>query len=126
MKKQTKILIPILILIVLCIAAVVVEAQTKMIRHAMDDYIYDNKNHYLPCEQLPDEGKVLQIVAAHQDVIESIEAVNPGFVGIEIDTSCPGKADIIFWYGTHANRLAIEEIINAESFFGVPYRLQNW
>ena len=63
---------------------------------------------------------------AHQADIQKIEQVNPGFVGVEIDAStCPGKADILFWYGTHQDRLLIEDIISGDAFYGVPYRLQN-
>jgi hypothetical protein len=68
----------------------------------------------------------MQVVIEHQGVIQEIEQVKPGFVGMEIDTfSCPGKADIVFWYGGHQDRIVIESIINAETFFGVPYRLHN-
>lgn len=62
----------------------------------------------------------------HPEVIRKIEQINPGFVGVEMDTSiCPGKADILFWYGTHEERLLIEKLIAGETFYGIPYRLQN-
>ena len=68
----------------------------------------------------------MQVVEEHQDVTQEIEQVKPGYIGMEIDTfSCPGKADIVFWYGGHQDRVAIESIINDETFFGVPYRLHN-
>jgi hypothetical protein len=57
--------------------------------------------------------------------VEAIEGVNPGFVWVEVDDSCPGKADIVIYYASHQDRLAIEEIIGRETFFGVPYRLRN-
>ena len=63
---------------------------------------------------------------AHQDVIVMIEQIRPGFVGVEIDTSiCPGKADILFWYATHQDRLLIESMIADNTFYGIPYRLVN-
>jgi hypothetical protein len=47
-------------------------------------------------------------------------------VGVEIDTtSCQGRADILFWYVSHQDRLEIKELIGSETFFGVPYRLEN-
>ena len=62
----------------------------------------------------------------HQDLILRIEQVNPGLVGVEIDaTTCSGKGDIVFWYGSHRDRLSIEALIGEVTFFGVPYRLQN-
>ena len=68
----------------------------------------------------------MQVVEEHQDLVQEIEQMNPGLVGVEIDTfTCPGKADLVFWYGGHKERLAIESIINNETFFGVPYRLHN-
>lgn len=96
-----------------------------MFRHTFDNLVYDNKNHYLPCEKLPDEAEVRRIVQEHQDVIQTIEQVDPGFVGVEIGTPCAGKADLVIWYGTHEDRLGIERIIGDDTFFGVPYRLNN-
>lgn len=59
-------------------------------------------------------------------LVESqIEQVNPGLVGVEIDHPCPSHADIVFWYASHQDRLAIEEFIGGDTFFGIPYRLQN-
>ena len=63
---------------------------------------------------------------AHQDLVEKIEQLNPGFVGVEMDTyACPGRADILFWYGTHQDKLLIESIIADDTFYGIPYRLVN-
>ena len=91
-----------------------------------DEVILDNRNHYLSCNQLPSEAEVRQVMETYQDVIKKIEQINPGFVGVEIDMSiCPGKADILFWYGTHQDRLLIESIIANDTFYGIPYRLRN-
>jgi hypothetical protein len=126
MKKESRIIFFLLLLFTLCIIVILIEAQTNSIRRIFDDFIYDNQNHYLSCEKLPNKAEVAKIIAEHQDVIRDIEAVNPGLVGVEIDTTvCQGKADIIFWYASHDNRLAIQEIIADETFFGIPYRLQN-
>ncbi len=126
MKKESRIIIFLLLLFTLCIIVILIKAQTNSIRRIFDDFIYDNQNHYLSCEKLPNKAEVAKIIAEHQDVIRDIEAVNPGLVGVEIDTTvCQGKADIIFWYASHDNRLAIQEIIADETFFGIPYRLQN-
>jgi len=104
----------------------ILEAQTKVIRHTIDDVIYDNWNHYLPCEKLPLEAEVRKVVDEHQDIIRKIEQVNPGLVGVEVHAAtCPGKADLLIWYASHQNRLDIEEIIAGETFYGVPFRLQN-
>ena len=115
-----------LLILILCAGTWILEAQTKSFRKTYDEMILDNRNHYLSCEQLPTKDEVRQVMDEHQDVIKEIEQINPGFVGVEIDDSvCPGKADIVFWYGTHKERLLIKDIIMGETLYGVPYRLQN-
>lgn len=125
MKKSSKIVALVSLGVVICLSLVLIEAQTKVLRRTMDDLVYDNKNHYLPCEKLPTETEVRKIVQEHQDVVQAIEQVNPGFVGVEIHPSCADKADLLIWYGSHANRLEIERIIGGDTFFGIPYRLNN-
>ena len=115
-----------LLSLVLCTGIWILESQTKFFRRAYDEIVLDNRNHYLSCDQLPSEAEVRQVMDEHQDVVKKIEQINPGFVGVEMDTStCPGKADILFWYGTHQDRLLIEDIIAGETFYGIPFRMQN-
>jgi hypothetical protein len=124
--KNWKKIVPILVILIACLGMIVIESQTKFILRVYDNFVLDNKNHYLPCEELPTEVDASRIVEQHQDKIQAIERVNPGFVGVEIDTfTCPGQADLVIWYASHQNRLTIEEVIGSDSFFGVPYRLQN-
>ena len=114
------------IALILCMGIWILESQTKILRKTYDEVVLDNRNHYLPCKELPSESNVRQVMEAHQDMIEKIEQINPGFVWVEVDTStCPGKADIIFSYGTHQDRLQIERIINNNTFYSIPYRLIN-
>ena len=108
-----------------CLSLVLIETRTKVLRHAVDDLVYDNKNHYLPCEKLPTETEVKKIVQEHQDVVQAIEQVHPGFVSVEIHPACAGKADLLIWYDSHENRLEIERMISGDTFFGIPYRLHN-
>ncbi len=123
-KRMTPIILAILIF--LCLGAVILEAQAKILRRAIDDLVYDNRNHYLPCERLPTEAEVRQVVTEHSDLIDQIESVNPGNVGVEVSTpNCPGKADLLIWYASHRNRQEIETILGSETFFGIPVRLQN-
>jgi len=89
--------VTIIVIVTLCLGALFVEVQNKIDRRTLADLIYDNKSHYLPCDKLPTEAEVNRIVQEHQNIIEAIEQVNPGFVGIEIDTSCIGKADLLIW-----------------------------
>jgi len=127
MKNSARLIsVTLILFLLLCVGIWILEAQTKFFRKIYDQVIFDNRNHYLSCEQLPSESEVRQVIEMHQDVIERIEQINPGFVGVEMDTStCPGKADILFWYGTHQDRLLIESTIADDTFYGIPYRLQN-
>ena len=110
----------------ICAMCVTAEAQFKVLRRAYDNYVLDNRNHYLSCRALPAKTEVQRVVEEHKDIIQQIEQVAPGFVGIEIDSStCEGKADLLIWYGSHQQRMEIEKIIDGDTFFEVPYRLQN-
>ena len=124
--KKAPFIVLIIAVIVICLGVTIAEIQMNFIQRLMDNVLYDNRNHYLSCEQLPTVAAVMQVVEEHQDLIQEIEQMNPGFVGVEIDTfTCPGKADLVFWYGGHEERVAIENIINNGTFFEVPYRLHN-
>ena len=88
MRKSWKTLaiVTMIVFVTLCFGVLFVEAQTKIVRRAVDNFVFDNKNHYLPCEKLPTGAEVSRIVQEHRDIIKLIEQVNPGFVGVDIDT----------------------------------------
>ncbi len=116
-----------LVLTVCLISIVLFETQTRFFSHWIDDVIYDNKNHYLSCEALPTESAVRETLDSHQDIIREIEQVNPDAVKIIIDDfTCPGKADLVIYYPSNENRQAIEQILQSDTFFGIPYRLINY
>jgi hypothetical protein len=126
MSKPLRIGVIVIVVVVACLGVLAIEAQTKIVRRVYDNFVLDNENHYLPCEKLPTEAEVSTIAQEHRNAIQLIEQVNPGFVGVDIDTTgCPGKADFLVWYASHQDRVAIERIIGGNTFFGVPYRLQN-
>ena len=126
MKKQPKFLMMVGIFAVVCLGLFFLELQTHFLRRAFDNIVMDNENHYLPCGKLPADANVRMIVQEHPETLQAIEQVDPGLIGIEIDSStCPGKADLLIWYPSHQDRIAIKTIIGGDTFFGVPYRLQN-
>jgi hypothetical protein len=94
-------------------------------------YAYDTiKNLFgyspeLPCEALPDIETVRQVVEEHQDVIQEIENINPGYVFVGINERCNGKGELYIYYDTVSTRKQILEIIGGDSFFGIPFRLFN-
>lgn len=127
MKSWVSLVLKVLALcMVFCLGIWIIELQTKVLQKTYDEVVLDNRNHYLSCEELPTVAEVRRVLETHQDVIEKIEQINPGFVGVEMDAfTCPGKADILFWYGTHKDRLLIESMIAGDTFYGIPYRLRN-
>ena len=66
------------IVLVVCVAAVAIGADE--LRALIDDVVYDNRNHYLPCEQLPSTAEVTRVMEEHQDAVDAIGRVNPGRV----------------------------------------------
>ena len=102
--------------------------QTHAIQRIILDVIYDNYDHYLPCERLPLTAEVEAVVAAHAGTVNLIKAVSPdGQFNIE-KQSCSGAehADIVIYYPTHAQREQIEEILGGKTFFGIPARWINY
>jgi hypothetical protein len=115
-----------LALLAVCCVAVVFLARGHVLGGLYNDLVLDNRDHFLPCDRLPASAEVSRVLEEHQDTVEAIEEVHPGFVWVEVDDStCPGRADIVIYYPSHQDRLAIEKIIGGNTFFGVPYRLRN-
>ena len=113
-------------LLLTCVMAVIIETRLNIVKRVYDNFALDNRNHYLSCQELPTKLEVGRILEQHRDVVQQIQEIAPGLVGVEIDSlTCQGKADLLIWYGTHQQRLAIEKIIDGDTFFGIPYRLQN-
>jgi hypothetical protein len=107
-----------------CVAAGLL-VKGHVLHRLYNDLVLDNRDHYLPCEKLPTPAEVYRVVEEHQDTVEAIKEVHPGFVFVEMDDwSCSGRADIVISYASHQDRLAIQELIG-DTFFGVPYRLRN-
>lgn len=126
-KKYLVVLLIVAAALVACVGiAMFACVKTNALRHAYNELVLDNKDHFLSCDELPPVAEVERVVQEHQDVIEKIEQVNPGQIFVDVDTTtCPGKADLVISYPTHQNRLEIERIIGGDRFFGVPYRLRN-
>lgn len=112
--------------VLLLATALVFTTGCAPLSRAYNDLVLGNRIHGLPCEELPAAEDVRAVVTAHQDMVEQIEAVDPGHVFVEIDeASCPGRADIRIGFPGRDQRQAIEAILNSDTFFGVPYRLIN-
>ena len=117
-KKYAVIIISLIVIISLVSIPVVIYAYST-IRNLLG---YDPE---LPCEDLPDIETVRQIVEDHKDVIQEIENISPENIWVVIHERCNGKGELNIYYDTVHNKEKILEIIGAETFFGVPYRLFN-
>ncbi len=111
-----------LLLIVAMVIGIGFEYKTHFVKKAVANILYDNREHYLSCAELPTLSEVEQVVEEHQNLIREIEQVNPGFIFVSINAPCPGKGEILIEYPSHQNRLQIEELIGDKTFFGIPYR----
>ena len=114
--------VALLLMIVILIGGIAIEYETHFFKKMINNLIYDNRVHYLSCEELPALSEVEQIVEEHQSLIQEIEQVDPGFIFFSIGSPCPGKGEIIIEYPSHQDRLRIEELIGDDTFFGVPYK----
>lgn len=126
-QKPSRALLVLSAVVIVLVAAGLIETQTKVLRRLYDDVVLDSRNHYLTCRELPAYTEAKRVVEAHRDVFNQIEEAGGDF-RIEGYT-CLGetevRADILIWYPSHQNRVAIEGIINGETLFGIPYRLLN-
>jgi hypothetical protein len=112
--------------LVLTLVLVLIESQAHPVEKLLDDIVYDNRNHYVPCDQLPTLAEVESVLANHKDIVKQIEQVDlPGYVQVVASdaNSCTGTADILIMYPSRADRIKIQQIINSDTFFGIPYRL---
>jgi hypothetical protein len=90
------------------------------------DVLMGNKTHTLDCNALPTVAHVQEILAAHKDMVDRLLQINPGQVLVDADNSqCSTKADVLITVGTSQDAKAVEALIHADTFFGVPYRILN-
>lgn len=85
-----------------------------------------NKTHTLDCDELPAVEQVQATLNAHVDVVNEILQINPGLVLVDADSyKCTTKADVLITVSSKQEAEAVKAIINADTFFGVPYRILN-
>ena len=83
-----------LLAILFSISALAVVLNIDWLRDLGNDLIYDSKKHHLSCDQLPASEEVARVVLEHQETVQKIEDVNPGFVMVQIDIhTCPGRSE---------------------------------
>jgi uncharacterized protein YbbC (DUF1343 family) len=122
--KKTMIWLVSLLLLIGLIAL----SQSHVIQRIIDDVLYDNYNHYVPCNRLPLAAEVEGVAADHNPVVDRIQAISPDVQFEIVMQSCGGAehADVVIYYPSHAQREQIEALLGAKTFFGVPARWINW
>jgi hypothetical protein len=120
MTKSRKIGLLLVVILIILVAVVWIEAETHFLQNYISSAVYDNKIIYL-CEELPPLSEVERIVEENKEVIRQVESIDPGFISVYIDSSCPGKGSLVIEYPSHADRLRIDELIG-DTFFGVPWK----
>ena len=102
--------------------------QTHVIQRIVDDVLYDNYNHYVPCNRLPLAAEVEKVVADHSAVVDQIQAISPDVQVKVVKQTCDSAdhADIAIYYPGHTQREQIELLLGGKTFFGVPARWINW
>ncbi|MFX0075118.1 MAG: hypothetical protein ACFE96_06735 [Candidatus Hermodarchaeota archaeon] len=118
-KKKYIVIIISLVVMISAVSIPIVIYTYNTIKHLF------NYNSELPCEYLPNIETVRQVVEEHQDIIQEIENINPGYVYVEIHERCKGKGELYIYYDTVSTREQILELIGGDTFFGIPYRLFN-
>ena len=84
----------------------------------------------LPCDQLPTIEEVENVFAEQQEQIKRIEGqcvygqIFPAHRVGGNPEKCPGKSDIIIQYATVTDRSCFKKALG-DTFFGLPYRMQN-
>jgi hypothetical protein len=48
--------------LLICVMGVILEAQLKVVRRAYDNFLLDNRNHYLSCKDLPTKVEVESVM----------------------------------------------------------------
>lgn len=120
--KKAKIIILSVSIVVLLV--VMQEFKFHLFGHLTDNFLLDNYNHYLPCDQLPTKEHVQSVLGNNPELVQRILSEG-GEIGSGEDLNCEGTTDIIIFYGGHSQRVQIEKILGGKKFLGIPVRFRN-
>lgn len=102
--------------------------QSHVTQRIVDDVLYDNYNHYVPCNRLPLAAEVEKVAADQSAVVDQIQGISPDVQVKIVKQTCESSdhADIVIYYPSHAQREQIEALLGGKTFFGIPARWINW
>lgn len=102
--------------------------QSHVVHRIVDDVLYDNYYHNVPCQRLPLAFEVEAVVADYTAIVDQIQAISSNIRFEIVKQTCGGAdhADVVIYYPGHAKREQIEELLGGKTFFGVTARWINW
>lgn len=114
--------------LILLVALVVLEINTYYLRDRAIALIYGSRPIRLSCAEHPTLERAHQIHEQKLYTVRRIEAVNPGFVRVDVyePENCPGRGRLSITYGGRSDKEKIRAIIGDDAlFWGIPYSLHN-
>lgn len=94
---------------------------------SISSLLMGNKSISLNCDQLPDVKQVETVIKQHSDLIEQIKAIRPGSILVEASETeaCPEKGFLLIIFGGYDDSVKIKALIGRDTFFGIPYQMEN-
>lgn len=114
--------------LILLITLVVLEINTHYLGDRAIALIYGSRPVRLSCAEHPTLARAQQIHDQNLPTVRRIEAVNPGFVRVDVyePENCPGRGRLSITYGGRSDKEKIRAIIGDDAlFWGMPYSLHN-
>jgi len=116
-----------LVLLVVVLAAILVEVRLHVLERLIASVVYDNHALTASCEELPTLEDLQRLVEEHRATVQAVENIHPGWIFVRVanaGAACPGKGYLSIEYPSHQDRVRIEELLGP-TFFGVPYKGAN-
>ena len=114
--------------LILLVALAILEINTHYLGDRAVALIYGSRPIRLSCAEHPTLARAHQIRDQKLPMVRRIEAVNPGFVRVDVyePENCPGRGRLSITYGGRSDKERIRDIIGDNAlFWGIPYSLHN-
>jgi len=124
-KRVGKVIVGILLLLAVILGLWVLVTAAP-VKAEWDSVVLDERNQYMPCEQLPFYRQGMTAISNHQDMLDKVRAAGASSVTL-VEVKCMTdsnfffiKGDLIIDYKNRQARSAIEKLLGND-FFGIPY-----
>ncbi len=119
MKYSRRAMIPWLLIIASILLSILIMATPSI----WNDVVLDSKEHGVSCSDMPEYEEVVTFIENRQHTVERIESVNPGFTFVHAqrnEHTCTNKGFITITYGSHQDRIQIEQIVRDTDIQTLP------